>query len=151
MKLLQKMKGDAQQLPPLAPKRGIVLAGLGGVIAMSLLGLLHNSTREARYPKYWLGSRLEPLFRLSLWKTILATIAICAALYVGITSYARPIHTIPECALENHHGMGNCPVQILCRYPYLEEELRNRKASHISSWPIRPERVKLDRPKQPRP
>lgn len=40
MKLLQKMKGDAQSLPPLAPTKGIALAGLGGVIAMSLLGLL---------------------------------------------------------------------------------------------------------------
>jgi hypothetical protein len=65
------------------------------------------------------------------------------ALYVGITSYARSIHTIPECALENHHGIGNCPVQILRWYPYLEEELRNRKASYIPSWPIRPERVKI--------
>jgi hypothetical protein len=74
-----------------------------------------------------------------------------AALYVGITSYARSIHTIPdarsihtipECALENHHGIGNCPVQILRWYPYLEEDLRNRKASHTPLWPIRPERVK---------
>jgi hypothetical protein len=205
MKLLQKMKGDAQQLPPLAPKRGIVLAGLGGVIAMSLLGLLgattqtalvlgsfgascvllfgfpdvpfsqprsivaghflssliglaflkllgpswwamslaagtaisgmmitrtvhppagsnpvivflsqpswgfllfptligasvlvlvgllfHNSTREARYPKYWLGSRLEPLFRLSLWKTILATIAIYEA--AALVAFLHFVH-----------------------------------------------------------
>ena len=64
-----------------------------------------------------------------------------AALYVGMTSYAQSIHTIPECALENHHGIGNCPVQILRWYPYLEEVLRNRKAS-TPSWPIRPERVK---------
>jgi LysM repeat protein len=194
MKLLQKMKGDAQSLPPLAPTKGIALAGLGGVIAMSLLGLLgattqttlvlgsfgascvllfgfpdvpfsqprnivaghflssliglaflkllgpswwamglatgtaisvmmmtrtvhppagsnpvivflsqpswefllfptligasvlvpvgllfHNSTREARYPKYWLGGMREPLFRLDIWKTIPATLAISKA------------------------------------------------------------------------
>jgi FimV-like protein len=198
MKLLQKMKGDAQQLPPLAPKRGMVLAGLGGVIAISLLGLLgattqtalvlgsfgascvllfgfpdvpfsqprnivaghflssliglaflkllgpswgamglaagtaisvmmvtrtvhppagsnpvivflsqpswgfllfptligasvlvlvgllfHNSTREARYPKYWLGSRLEPLFRLSTWKTIVSPTSPGAGLWTS--------------------------------------------------------------------
>src|SRR5918999_472785 len=194
MKLLQKMKGDAQSLPPLAPTKGIALAGLGGVIAMSLLDLLgatmqttlvlgsfgascvllfgfpdvpfsqprnivaghflssliglaflkllgpswwamglatgtaisvmmmtrtvhppagsnpvivflsqpswefllfptligasvlvpvgllfHNSTREARYPKYWLGGMREPLFRLDIWKTIPATLAISKA------------------------------------------------------------------------
>lgn len=45
MKLLQKMKGDAQSLPPLAPTKGIALAGLGGVIAMSLLGLLGATTQ----------------------------------------------------------------------------------------------------------
>jgi hypothetical protein len=89
--------------------------------------------------------------RYMLLAVLLLLAVLSAALYVDITSYARSIHTIPECALENHHGMGNCPIQILRRYPYLEEELRNRKASHISSWPIRPERVKLDRPKQPRP
>ena len=65
-----------------------------------------------------------------------------AALYVGITSYARSIHTIPERALETHYGIGNCPVQTLRWYPYLEEDLRNRKASHTPSWPIKPERVK---------
>ncbi len=93
----------------------------------------------------------SPVFSKSKALRYMLLAVLSAALYVGITSYARSIHTIPECALENHHGMGNCPVQILRRYPYLEEELRNRKASHISSWPIRPERVKLDRPKQPRP
>jgi hypothetical protein len=72
----------------------------------------------------------------------MSLVVLSAALYVGITSYARSIHTIPERALETHHGIGNCPVQILRWYPYLEEDLRNRKASHTPSWPIKPERVK---------
>jgi hypothetical protein len=84
----------------------------------------------------------SPTFSKSKALHYMLLAVLSAALYVGITSYARPIHTIPECALENHHGMGNCPVQILRRYPYLEEELRNRKASHTPSWPIKPERVK---------
>jgi outer membrane protein OmpA-like peptidoglycan-associated protein len=45
MNLLQKMKGDAQPLPPLAPKKSIALAGLGGIIAISLLGLLGATTQ----------------------------------------------------------------------------------------------------------
>ena len=47
MKMLQKMKGDAQQLPPLPPKKSIMLAGLGGIIAISLLGLLGATTQTA--------------------------------------------------------------------------------------------------------
>jgi outer membrane protein OmpA-like peptidoglycan-associated protein len=47
MNVLQKMKGDAQPLPPLAPKKSIALAGLGGIIAISLLGLLGATTQTA--------------------------------------------------------------------------------------------------------
>ncbi len=62
----------------------------------------------------------SPAFSKSKALRYMLLAVLSAALYVGITSYARSIHTIPECALENHHGIGNCPVQILRRYPYLE-------------------------------
>jgi hypothetical protein len=44
-----------------------------------------------------------------------------AVLYVGINSYShsQPIKAVPECALENHHGLGNCPVQVLRSYSHL--------------------------------
>lgn len=42
-----------------------------------------------------------------------------AVFYVGINAYARHTLTVPECALENHHGLGNCPVQTLRWYPHL--------------------------------
>jgi outer membrane protein OmpA-like peptidoglycan-associated protein len=45
MNLLQKMKGDAQPLPPHPPKKSVILAGLGGIIAISLLGLLGATTQ----------------------------------------------------------------------------------------------------------
>ena len=31
-----------------------------------------------------------------------------AVLWVGISSYSQPIKAVPECALENHHGLGVC-------------------------------------------
>jgi hypothetical protein len=40
-------------------------------------------------------------------------IALIAVLCVGINAYARHTLSVPECALENHHGLGNCPVQTL--------------------------------------
>jgi hypothetical protein len=42
-----------------------------------------------------------------------------AVLWVGISSYSQPIKAVPECALENHHGLGNCPIQALRSYPHL--------------------------------
>jgi hypothetical protein len=49
----------------------------------------------------------------------LLTLALITVLGVGVNTYARHIFTVPECALENHHGLGNCPVQTLRRYPQL--------------------------------
>jgi hypothetical protein len=66
----------------------------------------------------------SPAFSKSKALRYMSLVVLSAALYVGITSYARSIHTIPERALETHHGIGNCPVQILRWYPHLEEDLR---------------------------
>lgn len=43
----------------------------------------------------------------------IAIVGLCAGLYV----YMAFIQTAPQCALENHHGAGNCPVQLLRWYP----------------------------------
>ncbi len=51
---------------------------------------------------------------------LLAIVGLCAGLYL----YMAFIQTIPQCALENHHGAGNCPVQLLRWYP----------ASKIEKW-----------------
>lgn len=51
---------------------------------------------------------------------LVTILGLCAGLYF----YMAFIHTTPECALENHHGAGNCPVQLLRWYP----------ASQIASW-----------------
>jgi hypothetical protein len=50
------------------------------------------------------------------------------ALTGGLYWYMEFINTIPECAQENHHGTGNCPVQLLAWYP----------ASKIQDWSTRP-------------
>ncbi len=42
-----------------------------------------------------------------------AIVGLCADLYL----YMAFIQTVPECAVENHHGAGNCPVQLLRWYP----------------------------------
>jgi LysM repeat protein len=52
---------------------------IGASVLVPVGLLFHNSTREARYPKYWLGGMREPLFRLDIWKTIPATLAISKA------------------------------------------------------------------------
>ncbi len=51
---------------------------------------------------------------------LLAIVGLCAGLY----RYMVFIQTIPECAVENHHGAGNCPVQLLRWYP----------SSQIAKW-----------------
>jgi hypothetical protein len=43
----------------------------------------------------------------------LAIVGLCAGLYL----YLAFIQTVPECAVENHHGAGNCPGQLLRWYP----------------------------------
>lgn len=35
----------------------------------------------------------------------------------GLYWYMEFINTVPDCAVENHHGAGNCPVQLLAWYP----------------------------------
>jgi hypothetical protein len=67
----------------------------------------------------WLGiSRLlaPKEGTLRLLRFVLA-IVLPTALYAGLSSYAEFISTPPPCALENHHGPGNCSVQVLRWYP----------------------------------
>ena len=51
--------------------------------------------------------------RLVRYLRYLTTIVLVAALCVGLYLYLGFIKTPPACALENHHGTGNCPVQVL--------------------------------------
>lgn len=53
---------------------------------------------------------------LRLLRFLLA-IVLTTALYAGLSSYVELINAPPPCALENHHGPGNCPVQVLRWYP----------------------------------
>ncbi len=54
--------------------------------------------------------RILPVSEFKALRYIL-TLALITFLGDGINTYARHILTVPECALENHHGLGNCPVQ----------------------------------------
>jgi ABC-type proline/glycine betaine transport system permease subunit len=62
--------------------------------------------------------RILPVSGFKALRYIL-TLALITVLSVGINTYAQHIPTVPECALENHHGLGNCPVQTLRWYPQL--------------------------------
>jgi hypothetical protein len=57
------------------------------------------------------------------WRYLLEVVAI-VALCLGLYRYMVFIHTPPECALENHHHTGNCPVQLIRWY----------HASQIANW-----------------
>ncbi len=46
-----------------------------------------------------------------------AEVLAIVALVGGLYWYMEFINTVPDCALENHHHAGNCPVQLLAWYP----------------------------------
>jgi hypothetical protein len=49
--------------------------------------------------------RILPVSGFKALRYIL-TLALITVLGGGINTYARHILTVPECALENHHGLG---------------------------------------------
>jgi hypothetical protein len=55
---------------------------------------------------------LMHIFTLTCLAAVLIT-----ALYAGLSAYGEFIKIPPACALDNHHGPGNCPVQLLRWYP----------------------------------
>ena len=66
------------------------------------------------FPGHTLGSRegrRSTLVRYVI--ELVAIVGLCAGLYL----YTAFMQVIPQCALENHHGAGNCPVQLLRWYP----------------------------------
>ena len=66
------------------------------------------------FPGHTLGDRKgrgSPLMRHVIG--LVAILGLCAGLYL----YMAFIQTTPQCALENHHGAANCPVQLLRWYP----------------------------------
>ncbi len=45
-------------------------------------------------------------------------IAVVVALLVyGAYAYVQFVNTVPECAKQSHHGIGDCPAQLLRWYP----------------------------------
>jgi hypothetical protein len=54
---------------------------------------------------------------LITWLRYLLEAVFVIALCVGVYFYIQFLSTTPECALTTHHGVGNCPVQLLRWYP----------------------------------
>jgi hypothetical protein len=75
----------------------------GSVMSVSRVPM-KNSSVVSEKAKRWIGYCGEAL-------AILALIG-------GLYWYMELIQTVPECALDNHHGAGNCPVQLLVWYPH---------------------------------
>jgi hypothetical protein len=58
---------------------------------------------------------LAPQVKRALWycSELVAITVLVGLLYW----YMEFLKIVPDCARENHHGAGNCPVQLLSWYP----------------------------------
>jgi hypothetical protein len=55
--------------------------------------------------------------RMHIFTLTCLAVVLIAAFYAGLSAYGEFIKIPPACALDNHHGPGNCPVRLLRWYP----------------------------------